>query len=584
MNLALYLIGTLAFISGFYFVKKSETKWNGVSGFFVAWVVWMMVQSLACEINVLLRYPVYAWQYGLLGLGVGLYWWIQMLRKKERQKYEYALVDFLMVLLLVILAWGWGRYQFGEGLEQFNYCSRADSARHLSFARGLTQGVPLLKMIFAAANTAVWLSALEGIVATFYQYKIFIVFDLTVFVLNGMLFWVAIRRFLDSRWLKGIGIVLTVLFVCGHPMNSLVYGTAYLSTGILLTLCIYHFAVIWMKKEIEAGWGKILLALAMIGLYYSYLLFIPVFIFGTLVYLFYDRKAEKKEITAKLIRRSCILWGSLFVLGVIYLYLFYVTGDAVLFMDLRYEGPMYGHPYADYLFLFPFLVHSFYMAWKQKRLSLAQLLFVLELGLVIVMGVGTINGSISVYYYYKAYVSLWGMAFIVMMEHFHGLSREKKQLCGTWLVTWALMLVLFLTDAENRMYEKNEDYGELSAAQACFPVYDANLTLVRKYDDQADLKELIMTAAKFSVEHDILIPYITTEFGFDVSYYGLANQFTEWKFEFFDEEDPIGELTENYEYVVVVWDEYITRDAVRDLELKEVILENEAGYFARIGG
>lgn len=584
MNLAIYIIGMLAFISGFYFVKKSETKWNGVGGFFVACVVWMMIQSLVGEINVLLHYPVHAWQYGLLGLGIGIYWWIRILQKKETQEYEYAMVDLLMVILLVVLAWGWSRYQFGEGLKDFNYRSVVDSARHLCFARSLREGIVLNKMIFAAVNTAVWMSALEGIVTTFYQYKIFIVFDLAVFVMNGMLFWVAIRRYLNSRWMKGIGVIFAILFVCGHPMNSMVYGTSYLGTGILLTLCIYHFAMMLIKKEIESEWGKIFLALAMIGLYYSYVLFVPAFIFGTLIYLFYYKKVEKKEITAKLLHRSYILWGSLFVLGVIYLYLFFVTGDAVIFSDLNQTGLMYGHPYADYLFLFPFLLHSFWTVWKEKKISLAQLLFLLELGLVIVMGLGSINGRVSVYYYYKSYASLWGMAFVVMVEHFHGLSREKKQLCSTWLITWSLMLVLFLTDAENHMYQKRATYGKLSAAQACFPMYGANLSLVRELDDKEDLIELIMAAAKFSADHDILIPYITNKRDFDVLYYGLAGQYTEWKFEFVAKEDPIGELIENYEYIVVVWDDDITREALRDLQVEEVIFENEAGYFAKIGG
>lgn len=109
MNLAIYIIGMLSFLSGFYFVKKSETKWNGVCGLFIAYVVWIMVQSLAGIFKLFFRYPVRAWQYGLLGLGLGIYCWVQVFRSKERQQYEYALSDFLIVLLLIVLGlWRYG--------------------------------------------------------------------------------------------------------------------------------------------------------------------------------------------------------------------------------------------------------------------------------------------------------------------------------------------------------------------------------------------------------------------------------------------------------------------------------------------
>lgn len=583
MNLVVYLVGMFAFTSGFYFVKKSETVWNGVCSIFLSYMVWMLVQSLICEINVLLQYQVIAWQYGLLGLLTGGYWWFQIIRNKKRQSYRYEILDVFVVLLLLLFIFGWSRYQFGSHLQNFNYRSVTDSARHLHFARTLVEeGNTRTGMYFAAVNTAVWMSALEEYVSRFFQYKIYIVFDLGVLFLNGMIFWMAIHRFLKNTYLKIVGVLFTFLYVFGHPLNTLAYGTIYLSTGIMLTILIYYFSMLLIKKEINGDWGKGLLAFALIGLRYSYILFVPAFVFGPLVYLYYAGKIERKEITQRLIRNSWVLWGMLFLLGCIYLYLFYVTGDAVIFSDLNLRGLMYGHPYADYLFLFPFLLLLLWADGKTRQIGLEEFLFLLELGMVIVLALGTINGKISVYYFYKTYVSLWGVAFLSVMKYISGLRMEKREFVTTILVIWGIMFLLCVTDAEGHLYQKSERYGSLNTARACFPLYTANLSMPRELDSQKDLADLIMKSARLSCEKEILIPYISEEEGFDNRYYSLAGQDPEWKFKFLQMDNPQKTLNEEYQYVLVIWGDGITPAQVSGLNIEKVIVKNSAGYLAKI--
>lgn len=598
MNLAVYLVGMLAFTSGFYFVKKSETVWNGVCSLFLSCMVWMMVQSLACEINVLLHYRVYAWQYGILGLLIGVFWWAKIIKEKKRQSYRYEWLDFFVAGFLLVFVLCWGRYQFGSHLQNFNYRSVTDSARHLYFARTLAEeGTTLTSMFFAAVNTAVWMSALEGIVSRFYQYKIYIVFDLAVLFLNGMVFWTAIRRFLKDRFLKAVGVLFTFLFVFGHPLNSLAYGTIYLSTGIMMTLLIYHVSTLLLKKEIERDWGKALLAFAMISLRYSYVLFVPAFIFGPLVYFYYDRKRERGEVTPKLVRRSWILWGSLFVLGVVYLYLFYVTGDAVLFSDLLPEGLMYGHPYADFLFLIPFLLLLLWEDWKKRRIGLEELLFLLELGLVIVMFVGTFYGRISKYYLYKSYVSLWGAAFLSVIKYISSIKKEKRDFVSSLIVTWVVMIALCVTNVENRLFERSRRYGKLSAAAACFPMYMANLSMPGELDDKAGINELIMKVAKVSCDQGILIPYVSLCMwdeipedpllaeDFQRKYYSLSGQNPEWRLDVEDWGDLVEDIKKEYQYILLICESNKEQDrmeALEQLKPAETITQNVSGCYLKL--
>ena len=138
MNLFIYLTGMLVFTSGFYFVKKSDCAWNGVCSIFLSYIAWMLLQSYICGINISLHHRVIAWQYGILGIVFGACFWIQVWKEKQRQKYEYAWMDVVVTGLVLIAVAAWGKYQFGSALENFNFASLHDSARHIHFARELT--------------------------------------------------------------------------------------------------------------------------------------------------------------------------------------------------------------------------------------------------------------------------------------------------------------------------------------------------------------------------------------------------------------------------------------------------------------
>lgn len=598
MNLAVYLAGMLTFVSGFYFVKKSHKVWNGVCSLFLSCMVWMLVQAMAGQVDILLHHKITAWQYGILGMMIGGYWWWKIWKERKKQEYRYEWLDLFMAGLLLALLLGWGRYQFGSHFRDFNYRSVTDSARHLFFARTLVEeGISYVSMFFAAVNTAVWINALEGIVCRFDQYRIYIVFDLVVFLFNGMMFWTAIRRFLCDNYLKTVGVVFTLLWACGHPINSLAYGTIYLSTGILLTLLIYHFSMLMLNKEIERDWGIGLLGFAIISLIYSYVLFIPAFVFGPLIYLYYAGKAERKEVTPKLIRNSWILWGGAFLLGVLYLYFFYVTGDAVLFSDLQLEGLMYGHPYADYLFLFPFLLLLLKADWKKKRIGLEEFLFLLELGFVIILFAGTFYGRISKYYLYKSYVTLWGAAFLSVMKYISGIERERRETVTSLLVTWVLIAALCVTNVENRLFQKSSRYGDNSAAEACFPVYAANLSMPRELDKYRGLNELIMEAARVSCEQRMLIPYLSLcewnqipgdnwQAGdFRRRFYSLSAQNPEFQFQSKDWEQLLRDIRGTYQYILLVCESGVAKDSERQLERFgscEIIRRNPYGCFVRL--
>lgn len=598
MNLFLYLAGMLVFTSGFYFVKKSDSTWNGVCNIFFSYMVWMLVQSLACGINIRLENQVIAWQYGVLGILLGSLLWIKVLREKCHQKYEYAWIDFLVAGLLMVSVVMWGKYQFGSALENYNFASVHDSARHLYFARHLTEDFNRSEyaavQYFSAANTAAWMDAMKGILTEFDRYKVFICCELLVFWMNGIVFWMAIRRFLTQGSVTVVGVIVTFLYLFGHPCNSLVYGTAYLSTGIMLAILIYYIASLMVHQEIKKFWGIALLVLSEIGLLRSYKMLLPIFLCGTVLYLYYFGRIRDKKMTSKRLCFACIVWGILAIAGMICLFAF--NADLNIEADLVWE--MYGHLYADYLFLLPFLIILFIICWKKKSIGLEETLLLLNICFVIAMLLGLLNDKVSTYYFYKSYITLWGLAFLCVVKCFRLLKH--KEFPTAVFISWVLLFAINMSGVDSTLYQKNDKFKKSESAYF-FPIYTANVSLVERMEERKALNELIMETARMAYEEDVKIPYVSIHASKDnwspvgeeknlyikysVRYHVLSGQPCDWT-TVSQEALTAEELREEeYPYALVICDYRHTKcieEELKELKPVKVIKRTEYGCLLAI--
>ena len=598
MNLLIYLIGVILFVSGFYFIKKSDKVWNGVCHIVVSIVFLMLTQSLMCIANDMLKIPLRAWQYAIPEIAVGVYWWYMIIFKKKIQKYEYHILDVVVMVVMAVITVIWGIHQFGTGLENFNYRTM-DAGNHLYFARHLVNEGPVTFMHFAAVNTGVWISAFRGIIPVFCEYKIYIIFDLLILFLNGMMMMTCLRKYMTNTFTKIVGAVFAIFYMCGHPLCSVVFGTAYFSTGMMLVLVIVYFTGLVLNREMNKEWSEALIAFSVLGLAYSYFLFIPPVIGGTFIYLFYENKVRKNQVTHKLIRNSVIVWSILILLGIFYLYEFYVAKNAVLFSSIQYEGRMYGHPFGDFLFFVPFLLLLAVKDIKSKKIGFEEFLFSMVFCMLIVLALGTVTKSVSAYYFYKIYAPLWGLAFICTMKYIASMKKEQYQFCLALFAPWILVFACFIGRLENHLYDNSKDFGMdagyNNVSESLFPVYSANRRVVHELDSFKELNKLMMKSAEFAADRNILIPYIGSGILtdpktklweiFDVKYYALSNQISGLGGYDHDGKvymDKIINGEGDYRYIMVVYDEEGNDLTDGKIDKKKIIFKNKAGYLAEI--
>ena len=239
MSLLLYITGLAVLCAGIYYVRKSDEKLNAVTYLVFTAVLFMIVQAV--EAGIISRIPVIpinATVFGVLHIAEGAALWYVILVKKRRQAYYFEAADVCALAVLAFFVVVAAVRQFGVQLDNFNFEADSDAARHLMYARNVSVHGQLISMYFSAVNSGLIMNAFKGIVNEILMYKIFILFEIMVLYLNGAMFWTLIRRYLNTKFSIAVGILVAAAYMLGYPWNSMVFGSSYLSTGIMCVAMI----------------------------------------------------------------------------------------------------------------------------------------------------------------------------------------------------------------------------------------------------------------------------------------------------------------------------------------------------------
>lgn len=586
MSLLLYITGLVILCTGIYLVRKSDEKLNAVTYLVFTAVLFMIVQAVeAGIISKIPVIPINAAVFGVLHIAEGVALWYVILVRKCRQAYSFEAADVLTLVVLAFFVAVAAVRQFGFGLNDFNF-ELSDSARHFMFARTVADDGQLTSLYFSSLNSGLLMNMLRGSISAFSFYRIFILFEAGVLFLNGAMFWALIRKYLQDKYSVIIGVVLTVAYMMGYPWNSMVFGTAYLSTSILCVTMILFLMELYLNNVFHSKLLTAALVMASCyALLHSYSLFVPPVLGGIVLLVLFKYVKEHSVPVKKVYAIGGILFAACLVAGIAFLYLWLVKGVLDKQLDaLSWWGYIYGTLYADFLFAAPFCIVWFIKSIRSKTINMECIMLFVLLAFTFVLFLGNCFGKISAYYYYKSYYVLWIPVFMVMLRAIIGLKKEKIFMYG-YIITWGLLFLVYISSAEKRLAS---DYNlDLTApsdgksASEYFNLYDFNI--VRGHADTISkpIKELYMEAAKLSMEADAFIPYIGEYAESEWTYFALAG---------LPHQDVLSgksygavlETLKSYPYVLLVECEEPMVNISGFLDTLPVVYENEAGKIYKV--
>ncbi len=329
------------------------------------------------------------------------------------------------------------------------------------------------RKIGSYSNTGIIMECLSNVVSEIDCYKIFIAFDIFVLCMSGIMMYSTLEKFTKCNKSKLLALAVSIIYVMGYPLNSLLFGFEYLSLGILVVCTILHMIYYFEKEELKFVFYLIIFALLNFGLFSSYYMFVP-FTYSAL-WIYFCRRSHKqgtketkiKWITPFFPRKediNSILLISItlvvpFVLGFVYhlvpeLYSIFYNGSVekaldyssyILSHSFKLDGYIYINYYSSIILFVPLTVYYIYKRIKAKEWNNFEILeFAGLIIFMIILFICVKLEKVSEYFLMKNYFILWLMVIYINFKSLIDIFDKDKIVAGLILGVYVFIIVVNL--------------------------------------------------------------------------------------------------------------------------------------------
>lgn len=322
MQSILNILSTIYVLVTFFLIKKSNQKINFLKFFTISIVTLLCYNMVVCLLFSVIKIPITLQALFVINILIATIQLIFIIKRKQIQKYSFRKMDAVAIIIILLTVLILAYFNFGKELD-IKYIM-TDASTHFMVAKDFYKSDTLLNyvekfniskgfMIGAYTNTGILFKVFAPFIGETNLYKIFILFDIFTFFLVGISIFNAIEKNIKTKLNFTITILMIMLFMCGYPYNSLIYGYVYLQLGILIITNIINVLQYYVEN-FDKKMLYYLLLLLNFGLFFSYCIFIPIVYTVEFVYIFYKNyKADKKIITLK----NLAVIGIIFIIPIV---------------------------------------------------------------------------------------------------------------------------------------------------------------------------------------------------------------------------------------------------------------------------
>ena len=527
----IYLISTILLIGSFILIKKTDRILDILSFLGITIVLFFSYNVFACYILTFICVPNSLLILSIINIIAFAIMGFIITRKKEIQQYKidkinllFICVIFIVTLFVSCLNFGIPfniKYETGDpATHELTSVIFAEQEKLLNFYEDDLYGISQGRKIGSYVNSGIIMQCFSNVLEELDYFNIFIAFGIFVLFLSGAIMYNILEKYTKSNGGKVLALIVSILYVLGYPLNSLLFGFEYLSMGILLLEAILLMVYYFKYEEFKFGYYIIMFALLNFELFCSYYMFVP-FAYPALWIYFciYSKKNYKKILCKKNILLLGITLLIPFILGYIYhmapgIYnIFnmdviealknaanrtaYLSGEG-----FNVYGYIYVNFYSNLLLLLPFMFIYIYNKAKEKKLLSFDIIEILFLILfIILLIIGIIFDKVSPYYTMKNYYAL---SILVFYMNFRGLMYiyEKYKIASFMTVTFYILIIGFnlifrYAPLGKGPFNDNENIFNF------VEIYGVNKTIIVDRKEDYNLKEIeIMKYAKANLDFE----------------------------------------------------------------------------------
>ncbi len=587
-----YLLSIPMVIIGIFMIKKSKKTLNSVIYFIISVLLTMCYQTVAADCVDILGLEASIYSVGILNY-ILFVMCIVLMKKKGIQKYSISLSDINAILIIGIVVYLLGRRQFGVDFADFAYQSSCDCSRHLLFARQFAVKHEIISIPFMAINTGLVIQALYAFMEPYNDVLVMPITDVIMLYLSGLMMWALIRRRLHNKFMILAGIIGTVFYLMGYPLNNMVFGTSYLGSGMTIALLVFALINKNEDREISKGVFGVAIFLSLWGLLRSYPLFFAIVLVGVMVYFILKMMLISMPQLDKFVHYIFLF----LVLGCgisISLIFKFIPYESNLIQVLTMEGYMYRNLYGDFIFFIPFVFYKIYRCYKEKRWDFDFVMITFMICYIISFLYVNYIGRISAYYYHKNNYLLWAVVFYVLFEVLGTLSsKEVKEMVTVYFSSVLAIWCFVFSGIEENIEIKSIANGKTISSELrgweLFSIYTWNfehqgmetIPVPMDEDDETFYREI----AKITINEGMQIPCINYTVYGDYEYYALGYQWEDFVFKWMDTQSALNRaIEEDYKYISIIYRhcKEMPEQVWNQLEDYIKVYENNAGCIYQV--
>lgn len=582
----LFVVSCIVLYAGLLLKKKSNNELNGVSWLILSVItVFCYVTVVAGVINIV-RIPVNIWSIGIIYLITGIFLLISIKKENECQKYVWEKYDFFCFVVFAIIIFLVAGSYFTPSLKLMYYNS--DAAVHFKNAMYVLRNQRVVNMYFAPLHNALIMECFMAFVPEVFLFKVYILVDAAMFLLESMFFIVLIRDYLSTKAMKVIGLILAILYMFGYPMNSFLFSFFYWSVGVMLIGYVLLMLRYYENEAIERRYSVVALALALGTIPVTYMLFGPFVFIATFMVLVAILMRQGKLFTGNNVLLALKIFLIPTVLAIYYCYVDYLMNmDLSAGEILTIDGGIYREIYINFIWVLPFVIYSFIKALKDRRADENIIFTLFFVVITIAMFMMVMKGKMSSYYFFKFYFPIWMLFFVLSVQAVSDLWMKSKEIIVSCGIVFLLTFSVVAFKVESNAINSGTGLSTYEKTGLMFDLYRNNVALWKartlQYPDQYfDICNYVIE----EIESDKEVPLLATIENYNSCYWyeGItgndSSEFYGWHYSLEEVQEKLA--NGDVDYFVVYKNSPIYIQNAGYFMGFEWVYDNELGFVAKI--
>lgn len=221
----------------------------------------MGYNAFICYVLTFVSFPITLLSLSVINIVFALLMIIKVIKTREMQKYKFDKINIFCILIILIVTVLVSIANFGFPFK-IKYETGDPATHHLTsviFAGqdrldNLNKDEVYMhfkgRKIASYVNSGIIMKCFSGVIDEIEYYNIFIIFGIFILFMTGSMMYNTLEKSTKNNRGKILALIMSIIYLLGYPLNSLLFGFEYLSLGILVIRNINSFYLLFRKRGI----------------------------------------------------------------------------------------------------------------------------------------------------------------------------------------------------------------------------------------------------------------------------------------------------------------------------------------------